>query len=157
MKSIALFIALALVAAGCGPAGPAPLNETDKAAIQEATAAFGAAMRSADYDALAALYTEDALFLPPNHDAITGRAEIRTYLATFPPITRFDITVGAIEGAGNMAVVHGRYSMTLEPPGMPPMEDHGKYVEVRRRQPDGSWLIHWDTFNSSVPLPIPGS
>ena len=36
-------------------------------------------------------------------------------------------------------------------PGMPPMDDHGKFVDVRKRQADGSWLYEWDMFNERAP------
>jgi ketosteroid isomerase-like protein len=34
-----------------------------------------------------------------------------------------------------------------------PQRDRGKYIEVWRRQTDGSWLIADDIFNSSEPAP----
>lgn len=46
--------------------------------------------------------------------------------------------------------------MTMAPPGAPgPVKDSGKYVEVRRRQADGRWLVAVDIFNSDVPIPAP--
>jgi ketosteroid isomerase-like protein len=44
--------------------------------------------------------------------------------------------------------------MNLLPPGSAlAIADTGKYLEVWRRQLDGSWLIAWETFNSSLPVP----
>jgi ketosteroid isomerase-like protein len=52
--------------------------------------------------------------------------------------------------------VLGTYTMTIVPPGAPgPVNDSGKYVEVRRKQSDGSWLIAVDIFNSDLPAPQP--
>ena len=52
----------------------------------------------------------------------------------------------------DLAYVLGTYTMTIVPPGAPgPIEDSGKYIEIRRRQPDGSWLISTDIFNSDLP------
>jgi ketosteroid isomerase-like protein len=46
--------------------------------------------------------------------------------------------------------------MTVTPPGAPaPVDDHGKYIVIERKQPDGSWLITEDIFSSDVPLPAP--
>ncbi len=34
-----------------------------------------------------------------------------------------------------------------------PVQDRGKYVEIRRKQADGAWLIAVDIFNSDLPIP----
>jgi uncharacterized protein (TIGR02246 family) len=154
MKLLAITMAaICLLFAGCGPSAPDPLSEKDIAAIESIGTAFEAAMRAGDWNAASMTYTEDAILFPPNSDAVTGRAAIREYFSTFPPITRFELTTVDIQGSGDLAVVHGTYAMTLQPPGMPPIEDHGKWLEMRKRQADGSWPYQWDMFNSSVPLP----
>lgn len=154
MKTLTLTImAICLLFAGCGPAAPAPLSEKDIAAIESIGTAFKTAMQNGDWDAAAMTYAEDGILFPPNSDAVTGRAAIRDYFSTFPPVTRFELKTVDIQGSGDIAVVHGTYVMTLQPPGMPPVEDHGKWVEMRKRLADGSWPYQWDMFNSSVPLP----
>ena len=45
--------------------------------------------------------------------------------------------------------------MTISPPGAAAVSEKGKYVEVWRKQPDGSWKIKWDIFNSDVPAGAP--
>jgi ketosteroid isomerase-like protein len=57
-------------------------------------------------------------------------------------------------GAGDLAYVRGRYTMTMAPPGGPVMADSGKYLEIWRKQ-GGSWKVTRDMFNSDVPLPMP--
>jgi ketosteroid isomerase-like protein len=58
-----------------------------------------------------------------------------------------------MDGAGDMAYVYGTYSMMLAMPGMEePVPDHGKYIEIWRRQEDGSWRLARDIFNSDLPL-----
>ncbi len=151
--SIIAALVAAVLLAGCAPSGPAPLTDADRAAIEATTAAFMKAMQEANWEAAAATYAEDAILLPPNHDAVTGRAAIKEYFGTFPPISNFTVANTEVQGAGDMVVVRGTYSMTLTIPGMPPMDDHGKFVDVRKRQADGTWLFQWDMFNTSVPLP----
>jgi ketosteroid isomerase-like protein len=57
--------------------------------------------------------------------------------------------VDEVEGYGDVAYVIGRYAMTLEPEGASePVDDEGKYIEIRRKQPDGGWLMSRDIFNS---------
>ena len=60
-----------------------------------------------------------------------------------------EVGVAEIEGRGDLAYVRGTYTMTLHPDGAPePVEDAGKYLEIRRKQSDGSWLYVADMFNS---------
>jgi ketosteroid isomerase-like protein len=33
------------------------------------------------------------------------------------------------------------------------VEDRGKYLEIWKRQADGSWKVALDIFNSDLPLP----
>ncbi len=126
----------------------APLSEADIAAIRAISEAFPGHMQSRDFDALGSLYTEDAVLMPHGSPGVTGRAAIGEFMADFPPITRFDLNVDEIDGAGDVAFVRGTYTMVVEPEGAPePVEMVGKYIEVRARQEDGSWPISRDIFN----------
>ena len=104
-----------------------------------------------DYDGMAALYTEDTVVMPPNQPTVVGRDAVRDWMASFPRVTRAEFKIDEVEGIGKLAFVRGRYSMTLEPEGAPgPVDDEGKYIEIRERQPDGSWLLARDIFNSDL-------
>ncbi|HET8712619.1 MAG TPA: DUF4440 domain-containing protein [Gemmatimonadales bacterium] len=146
-----LFIpGLIMLLAACRVAPPA-LSEADRTAIRAATDSFVANARARRDSANAMLYTETAAFMPPNSGIAEGRAAIRAWLASFPPMSDFTLTPIEIDGRGDLAYVRGTYSMTIVGPnGQPAGEDHGKYLEIRRRQPDGKWLISADIFNSDL-------
>jgi uncharacterized protein (TIGR02246 family) len=130
----------------------APLSSDEIAAIESVQERFVAAFRRRDFDTLAACYTEDAVVLPPHEPAVRGRAAIKTWMAAFPPVTEFAITSERIEGRADLAYVRGAYAMTLQPEGAPgPVTSQGKYIEIRRRQPNGEWLLEADIFNSDQP------
>jgi ketosteroid isomerase-like protein len=98
------------------------------------------------------LYTEDAVFMPPHHPAVHGRAALEIWLASFPRVLRMTLTVEDIDGRADIAYVRGSYTMTLHPEGASnPIDDAGKFLEIRKRQPDGSWLLAVDMFNSDNP------
>ena len=142
-------ILLLALAAACQPPvqEPSALTEADLAAIRTSTENFGPLLVAANYDAVAALYTEDAVFMPPGAPSVTGREAIRGVMATFPPILEARLVSDEIEGTGDLLYSRGRYVMTME--GMP--ADSGKYIEIHRRGADGTWRIAVDIFNSSVP------
>jgi ketosteroid isomerase-like protein len=132
---------------------PPDLSEADRASIRAATDSFVANVR-ARRDSLNAqqLYAENASVLPPNGPIAQGRVAIRAWMATFPPTSDFLLTPIEIVGRGDLAYVRGTYAFKIVgPDGHQVSEDRGKYVEIRRKQPDGKWLVTVDIFNSDLP------
>ena len=142
---------LILVVAACRVAPPA-LTDGDKTAIRAATDSFVANVRAHRDSARALLYTENASLMPPNTGIAEGRAAIRAWMTAFPPVSDFTLTPIEIDGRGDLAYVRGTYSFKIVgPDGHQVGEDHGKFIEIRRKQPDGAWLIAVDIYNSDVP------
>ena len=130
------------------------LSDEDVAAIKTAYDAYGQTIVSKDWAALIAMYTEDAVIMPPNMPLIQGREAIQAWNEASPPITAFNLTCVEIDGRSNLAYVRGVYTLTMEPEGVPePIQDTGKFLEILQKQADGSWLIAVDIFNSDLPLP----
>ena len=131
-----------------------PLSEEDVAAIKANSAAFFEAVLAGDWAAVAAFYTEDAVLMFPSEPVVEGRMAVQAFFELFPSITQFEPTIVQIDGRGDLAFVRATYSMTILVEGTPePIHDTGKYVEIRRKQPDGKWLIAVDISNSDLPLP----
>lgn len=129
-------------------------REIDK--INEVTQTFVTGALGKNWATVAALYVDDAVLNPPHEPAVKGRTAINAWLEKFPPITAFKASNVKVEGRDDLAYVLGTYTMTIVPPGAPgSVNDSGKYVEVRRKQSDGSWLIAVDIFNSDLPAPQP--
>ena len=130
----------------------APLSATDIAAIETTQLQFAAAFLRRDFDALAALYTDDAVVMPPNEPAVHGRTAVKAWMAAFPVVTDFTLSTSRIEGRADLAYVRGTYTMTLRPEGgQTPVMVRGKYLEIRRRQSNGEWLLEADMFSSDQP------
>lgn len=105
-----------------------------------------------DLDGVAAVYAEDAVYLPPHHEAVHGREAIREYLKA--PLSHgvtdlaFDVTY--IKQQGPIAWDVGAYRMTIPRNEGPKREDHGKYLTVWRRIGE-RWLIAADAWSSDLP------
>jgi uncharacterized protein (TIGR02246 family) len=160
--AIVLTIAALPFAAGCNPAGtdraPAgakPLSSADQDGIRAADLAFAAAANAGNVDAVAAVYTDEATLLPPNQPPRKGREAIREFwggmLGAYS--VRFEVETVAIEGLGDLAYALGRYNLTATPKakGQPAIEEEGKFVEILRRQPDGSWKYVVDMYSPNSP------
>ena len=104
-----------------------------------------------DFEGITRFYTEDAVVMPPNQPTIRGRAEVKSWMEAFPKVTEAEFEIDEVEGLGDFAFVRGHYSLTMEIEGAPgPVQDKGKYIEIRERQPDGTWLLARDIFNSDL-------
>jgi ketosteroid isomerase-like protein len=144
---------LIVLLAGCKVAPP-PLADVDKTAIRAGTDSFVANVKVRRDSANAALYTENATFMPPNGGIVEGRAAIRAWFEAFPPMAEFSLTPVEIDGRGDLAYERGTYALTIAAgTGKPAVSDHGKYLVIKRRQADGTWLVAVDIFNSDVPVP----
>jgi len=154
--AVAALLAVALSACSStrcceATARSATLTQADRAAIAENSQAWLRAVRAADWAAVAATYTEDAMLLPPNQPAVVGREAIREWFAAFPPLASMEIVDEEAGGCCDVAYVRGTYRLTIAPPGADAIHDTGKYIEIRRKQADGAWLKLRDMFSSDEP------
>jgi ketosteroid isomerase-like protein len=157
-------LALVLLTPACRPAPPADgagsavkaaLRPADLAAILKADSAFAIAANSGSLDGIVALYAEDASLLPPNEPAAKGQQAIRQYWGRFLDAytLRFELSTDEMDGRSDLAYVRGHYTLTASPKakGGTAVSDQGKFVEVLKRQADGSWRYVIDIFNSDMP------
>jgi ketosteroid isomerase-like protein len=148
----AVVVASVFTITGCQAAAPA-LSDADVQANQAVTDQFAELLVARNLTALVELYAEGAVVMPPNGPAVAGRERILAWQESSPPVSSFVATNDVIDGGGDVVYVRGHYALVLAIEGTP--ADTGKYVGVRKRQPDGSWKIIVDIFNSDLPLPGP--
>ena len=129
------------------------LMDSERTLMRATTDSFTAYVVTHRDSLAAAQYTENATLMPPNHAPVKGRAAIRTFIKEFPPLRRFTASPIEIEGRADLAYVRGTYQVTYETGAT----DFGKFLEIRRHQADGRWLISLDIFNSDVPAPATAS
>ena len=146
-------LCLAFLATSCRPAAT-ELTEADIAAIKSVGRAIDQAALANDWNALVAVFTDDALMLQPNGPAYPV-TELRGMIeSSGMKVMEHSLEFVEVGGQGDIAYGRAIYSETATAEGMTePMEDSGKILSVLRRQPDGSWLISLWMWNSDLPLP----
>src|SRR3989454_1463067 len=80
---------LGLVALACGSAGPQVFLDTDKTTIRASLDSFTAYVVTHRDSMAAAMYAENATFMPPNQPMVRGRTAIREWMKAFPAISHF--------------------------------------------------------------------
>ena len=157
MKRLVTLVVVGFISAGLVACqGTTGLSDQDKAAIRKVVEDTTKMMPVAkpDFAAYSAMYyTEDATILAANYPAVKGRAAIQAMFKTMPPMSAFKTEIVDLDGRGNLAYVRGNYTMTLAPPGAPPINDQGKYIEVWKKGADGSWKVSYDSWTSDLPVP----
>lgn len=158
MRSGILFvcgIVLVLVAA-CGESAGDGAEERARAEIDSLGSEWEEAANRADVERLVGIYAPDAVILPPGGPVIQGSETIRElFRQEFESFdTKLAFTTQAIEVDGDMAFRRGRYVWRGTPRlSGQAVETTNKFLEVWRRQPDGSWRIAVDMWNPSEPVP----
>lgn len=129
---------------------PSGFTSDDRADIAASSALWVETYNQNDWKKLGSLFTADAVMMPPNGPAISGRDAITDWESENEAGFRIRFEIDDIDGSGDVAYVRGR-SCVFIPDGEGGFDvDLGKYLEVRRRQADGRWLIVADAFNSNL-------
>ena len=113
------------------------------------------AMKSNDAEALGRLVTEDARLLPPHQHPVVGRQEVIDWFAGVVKqarTTAVDVADRQVIVAGDVAIEEGSFRWQMAPTaGGSLVEDKGSYMAIWARQPDGSWMLTRNIWNSSLP------
>lgn len=114
--------------------------------------AFEEAVRKADVERIAYLYTADAMALPPDGPIVKGRQAIKDlWSGVIRDMALRDVRLQTLdlEVAGDTACEVGEAQLTLEPPSSEPTRVSVKYVVAWKRV-DGRWLLHRDIWNTNA-------
>ncbi len=140
---------VSLMTAACssstGPAFDAADQDRIKTVIQQLTQAFNAK----DAAKAAALYTPEAVVMPPNKTLMRGRNFVEQYYTGRfgEGATNLELQPNEIKGSGALAVAMGDYRLVLAPPSGPQRRDRGKFVWIFREL-NGTWMIDGIIFSS---------
>ena len=133
-----------------------PLAANAESAQSEVTAAYqawDAALNSGNAKAVAALYTEDAVFLPASHDVIKGPAGVEGFFAPLLAggFTGHKLELIEVEGDGDdddeLVVAAAKWSAQGKDASGKPATFGGVATHVFEKQSDGSLKLKLHTFN----------
>ena len=120
-----------------------------KRAIEDKNALLKKAYNRGDAAGCAAVFAEDALLLPPNQPMLRGKQAIQALIQGWIDTIGGTMSNPMMEfgGEGDLAYQVATYAFTdTKTP------DQGKFVEIFRRQPDGSWKVYLTIYNSDNPV-----
>ena len=124
-----------------------------RAVIARTTAELLAAVNASDADRCSAVWADDGVLMPPHHPSVHGREAILEYFrrAFSRRKFRFAFTSSSVQLIGDVAFERVTYTATIwQGEGAHPIEDAGKGLHVYGRQPDGSWKLTHDIWNSDL-------
>src|SRR5262249_21397948 len=111
---------------------------------------------SGDLNSLVALFSDDSVIMPPNDTNVYGCDEIRAWWEEyfeFFTIKSFVESEEEVTVAGDQAFVRTSFSTTIVPKaGGPTIHDEIRSLTVWRHEPDGSWKISHQIWNSTKPV-----
>jgi uncharacterized protein (TIGR02246 family) len=149
-----LIVTLGLAAASvCLAADEQPLRDLD--------AQWSKAAEAKDLDKTVSYYADDAIVMPPNASAATTKEAIRSawkeMLTTPGAAISWKATKVEVAQGGDLAYVSGTYEETMTDASGQSVKDHGKYVEIFKKQADGTWKVVADIWNSDLPASAPAA
>lgn len=143
-------------AAGYAAQKPAVNNAADEAAIAALSDREMASFSAGTVDTNIALLTDDAVMLPPNGPMLSGNEAIRKWATDMVNQYRVSgkYTDRKVIVSGDWASERFAGELSLTPKaGGAAVTERIKGIHILRRQPDGSWKIAQDVWNTDTPPP----
>ena len=145
----------------CAPEAPAPRETSqtsDAEAIRQADLAWSAAQAEDGLEGTMSVYLDDAIMLPPNAPMSVGKEAIRAASAEAGiGSPGFSVSWAAtkieVAESGELAYAIGTNRGTMPGPCGTPIRVEGKYIEIWKKDADGTWKIAADMFSSDLPPP----
>ena len=117
--------------------------------IEPAYAAWDAAFAKGDAKAIAALYADDAIFLPATHDVIKGPSGVEKFFAGIfgMGVTDHKLELIDARGEGNLVFGAAKWSANGKDANGADQPWAGIATHIFERQADGSLKLKLHTFN----------
>jgi ketosteroid isomerase-like protein len=151
-----IVVALIATAACASTASREPVSSVGREQIEQLASRFSEAVMRAsssgwaqdEVEALADLYSEDAILFPPRGEPIRGRAAVRAYWTRTPDrkILKHRVFPARIDVDRVLATEYGHFEMTSVAANSQPTEGRANYISVWKRDQAGIWRKHLDSW-----------
>jgi ketosteroid isomerase-like protein len=151
-----------LLAAGClailGCTERRPADDAHASlAVKSADASFQQAVAAKDLNRIMSFYADDAVLMPAAKPLLTGKAAITNEWKELLAIPAFQnaskLAQVEVSASADLAYTRGSYETRLMGEDGKLVTEPGKWLSVWRKQPDGSWRVAIETYNTDIPPP----
>jgi ketosteroid isomerase-like protein len=146
---------LVLAISGCAPQVD---TAAEQAAIEQALRDWLEATNKPGEegaDSYASFVTDDAVWLPPNAALVEGRDAVRAWILPLTQAEEFSVTWEAtrveVSAGGDLAYSMGTYEYSLKDAEGNTVSNKGKFVDIWKKQSDGTWKVAVAIWNSDQP------
>lgn len=126
-----------------------------KSKIEKINKDMAAAMVAGNTEKSLSYYTQDAISMPAYEKMHEGKDDIKKsneeMMKSGSKITAFETTTQKVMSCDKNITEIGTYKISFTMAGKPDaMKDHGKYVTMWEKQPDGSLKVKLEIWNSDM-------
>ena len=143
---------LVLAASGCAPQVDI---DAERAAVRTALGEAWNAVIAKDVDKFIALCADEDIMFPPNAPMVRGKQAVREYMSQLFATPGYSMSRQPpqieVSGAGDLAYTWDTFELTVNDAEGNPVTQNAKHVVVWKKEPQGTWKIVADIWNSNQP------
>jgi uncharacterized protein (TIGR02246 family) len=151
LKYSLLLLTCAFLLSGCG-ADNRISTDNDKKLITDISASRAKAFNKGDAAGIAFHFTDNAFLMVPGKPVTKGKNAVEAYYRSIFDTynTVLESHYEEVEVSGNLAYGRGEAKVTLIPKkGGDSLVSTAKYLNILKKQPDGSWKTTHDIWNAN--------
>jgi ketosteroid isomerase-like protein len=151
---VSTFVLGSVILAGSAASPAAQAGAVDPSLVKSADAYVKASL-AGDVKAIVALYTDDAVEMPPNQPPVKGKAAIEQYYVkeiAAGKLTAFKLAHLEAVASGDVGYDVGTYTQTVTLKDGTALNSSGKYTVILKRR-GSDWKVQYAIYNGDQPPP----
>lgn len=123
-----------------------------EAAIRAADSSWATVANPKTVETFAGYFLDDAVLMPPNQPTASGKEAIHKVMNGLFGMPGFSVKwqLSKVEAAksGDIGYTYGTFEMTMNDTSGTSMTNNGRFMDVWKKQADGSWKVSYEMFNN---------